>query len=127
MNTTINDTMTADDTMRLEWLYNSTADAKRAPELCIDILVLGPVTIEELAANRANRRGCEYQRALETVLYDLGRISGLGGPVEYEGGFLTIRPEHKRAVLEWLYNYQVDGVIRGFGRFILDNDQEVAS
>ncbi len=127
MNTPINDTMTTEDAKRLEWLYNDTADAKRAPELCIDILVLGPVTIEELAANRSNRRGCEYQRALETVLYDLGRISGLGGPVEYEGGLLTIRPEHKRAVLEWLYNYQVDGVIRGFGRFILDNDQEVAS
>lgn len=125
MNTTINDTMTADDTMRLEWLYNSTADAKRAPELCIDILVLGPLTVEELAVNRADRRGCEHRRALESVLYDLGRISGLGGPVEYEGGFLKFRPEHRRAVWEWLYNDQVDGVIRNFGRLSLDDDGEV--
>lgn len=122
---TENNTMTADDAKRLEWLYNDTADAKRAPELCIDILVLGPLTIEELAVNRANRRGCDHRRALDSVLYDLGRISGLGGPVEYEGGFLKFRPEHRRAVLEWLYNYQVDGVIRSFGRLNFNNDEEV--
>ncbi len=68
---------------------------------------------------------CDHRRALDSVLYDLGRISGLGGPVEYEGGFLKFRPEHRRAVLEWLYNDQMDGVIRSLGRFNFNIDEEV--
>lgn len=119
--TNINDTMTEADAKRLEMLYADITDAKRAPELCIDILVLGPVLLEELVIMRRDRTGCSGEYAQMSVLYDLGRIAGLGGPVEYGGGGFRIRPEHRRAVLEWLYDYQVSGLIRDLGRFTADN------
>lgn len=119
-----NPTMTADDAKRLGWLYDGVADAKTAPELAVWILVLGPVTLDELVAMRQQRAQCEDYYARMSVVYDLGRISGLGGPVEYEGGLFHFNDEHKRAVLEWLYDFQVAGLVRELGRFVPAGGEE---
>lgn len=123
MNTTTN-TMTQADLARLEALYAEAADAKRAPELAVWILVLGPVTLDELVTLRRDRLGCSDDYARMSVMYDLGRISGLGGPVEYGGGLFYFNDEHKRAVLEWLYDFQVAGLVRELGRFVPAGGEE---
>ncbi|UXW85101.1 hypothetical protein NFX31_12865 [Microbacterium azadirachtae] len=115
MNTT--ETMTEGDLSRLEALYEDAADAKRAPELALWVLTLGPVTLDELVTLRRDRLGCSTDYARMSVMYDLGRISGLGGPVEYGGGLFYFNDEHKRAVLEWLYDDQVSALVRDLRQF----------
>lgn len=119
-----NDKMTADDAKRLEVLYSEAADAKRAPELAVWILVLGPVTLDELVTLRRDRLGCSTDYAQMSVMYDLGRISGLGGPVEYGGGLFYFNDEHKRAVLEWAYDSSVSETIARLGRFVPAGGEE---
>lgn len=116
-NDTINSTMTTDDAKRLEALYGEAADAKRAPELALWVLTLGPVTLDELVTLRRDRLGCSDDYARMSVVYDLGRISGLGGPVEYGGGLFYFNDEHKRAVLEWLYDDQVSSLVRDLRQY----------
>ncbi|MEJ1088319.1 hypothetical protein WDU99_08320 [Microbacterium sp. Mu-80] len=121
MNTTnTTETMTQADLVRLEALYEEAADAKRAPELAVWVLALGPIALDELVSLRRDRLGCGIEYARMSVMYDLGRISGLGGPVEYGGGLFYFNDEHKRAVLEWLYNFQVAGLVRELGRFAVE-------
>lgn len=114
-----NSTMTADDAKRLESLYQDVADAKRAPELAVWVLALGPVTIDELVAMRQEATGCGADYARMSVMHDLGRIAGLGGPVECRGELFYFNDEHKRAVLAWVYDFQVAGVVRTLSRFDL--------
>lgn len=118
------DTMTADDARRLESLYSEAADAKRAPELAVWILVLGPVSLDQLVNLREERLGCSTDYARMSVMYDLGRIAGLGGPVEYGGGFFYFNDDHKRAVMEWAYDSQVSETIARLGRFVPAGDDE---
>ena len=119
---TTNTTMTPDDAKRLEWLYRDVADAKRAPELAVWILVLGPVSLDQLVAMRRDQHGYSLYHAQMSVMYDLGRIAGLGGPVEYGGGLFYFKEEHKRAVLEWVYNEQVSSAITSLRRFTAADD-----
>ena len=119
-----NDNMTEADLARLEALYQEAADAKRAPELAVWILVLGPVTLDELVTLRRDRLGCSSDYARMSVMYDLGRISGLGGPVEYGGGLFYFNDEHKRAVLEWAYDSSVSETIARLGRFVPAGGEE---
>lgn len=35
-------------------------------------------------------------------MYDIGRIAGLGGPVEFDGGQLWLNEEHRAAIYAWV-------------------------
>ena len=108
--------MTPDDAKRLVALCSEAADAKRAPELAVWILVLGPVPLDELVTLRRDRLGCSTEYAQMSVMHDLGRIAGLGGPVWYDRGLFYFNDEHKRAVMEWVYDSQVAAVIKQLSR-----------
>ncbi|WP_243227566.1 hypothetical protein [Microbacterium sp. CIAB417] len=116
--------MTEADAKRLDALYSEAADAKRAPELAVWILVLGPVSLGQLVELRRSRLDCTLDYAQMSVMYDLGRIAGLGGPVEYDQGLFYFNDDHKLAVMEWLYDEQVSYAIAKLGRFIPADDDE---
>lgn len=86
-------------------LAKDISDAKRAPEIAA-WLRLGPLYLQELVAMRRERlveRGYADEhgeaRAAESVLYDLGRVAGLGGPVQFDGSQFHL-DESRRAVID---------------------------
>lgn len=81
------------------------ADAKRAPEIPA-WLRLGPLCLQELIGFRRDRlidQGYSTEhvdaRAAESVLYDLGRVGGLGGPVVFDGSQFHL-DESRRVVID---------------------------
>lgn len=93
------------DTRYAEQLAKDIADAKRAPEIAA-WLRLGPLYFQELVGLRRDRlieQGYSSERvearAAESVLYDLGRVGGSGGPVLLEGSQFHL-DENRRAVID---------------------------
>ncbi|MFK3836630.1 hypothetical protein [Microbacterium sp. NPDC087868] len=93
------------DARYAEQLAKDTADAKRAPEIAA-WLRLGPLYLQELVGFRRDRlvnQGHPDERvearAAESVLYDLGRVAGLGGPVQFDGSQFHL-DESRRAVID---------------------------
>lgn len=88
-------------------LARDTRDAKRAPEIAA-WLRDGPLpitTIIELRRLALLKRGMspslvgDYSTA--SVMHDLGRLAGLGGPVVYSQGWLWLNEAYRSAVEGW--------------------------
>ncbi|MCK8608877.1 hypothetical protein [Agromyces sp. C10] len=97
----------ADDRL-MEWLIDDTKDAKRAPEVAA-WLVCGPLPLTEIISMRNERMRSEGASqdhadiyAPASVLYDLGRVAGLAGPVEYVHGMLWLKESHHQVILDWI-------------------------
>lgn len=93
------------DVRYAEQLAKDTADAKRAPEIAA-WLRLGPLYFQDLIGFRRDRlieQGYSTERvearATESVLYELGRVGGLGGPVRFDGSKFHL-DESRRAVVD---------------------------
>ncbi|EYT58585.1 hypothetical protein [Microbacterium sp. UCD-TDU] len=93
------------DARYAEQLAKDTADAKRAPEIAA-WLRLGPLYFQEIVGFRRDRlieQGYSTERvearAAESVLHDLGRVGGQGGPVVFEGSQFHL-DESRRAVID---------------------------
>lgn len=89
-------------------LAKDIADAKRAPEIAA-WLRLGPLYLQELVGLRRDRlieqghpAGAAEARAAESVLYDLGRVGGLGGPVRFDGSQFHLNEERRAAIDAWV-------------------------
>lgn len=92
----------------VEWLIDDTKDAKRAPEVAA-WLVCGPLPLIEIVAMRKDRMRSEGASeehaniyAPASVLYDLGRVAGIAGPVEYLDGMLWLKESHHQVILDWI-------------------------
>lgn len=93
------------DNQYAEQLARDTRDAKRAPEIPA-WLRLGPRHLQELVEFRRERliddgfpEERADSRAVESVLHDLGRVGGLGGPVLFDGSRFYL-DESRRAVID---------------------------
>ncbi|MFG6476386.1 hypothetical protein ACFXP7_08335 [Microbacterium sp. P06] len=91
-----------------EQLARDTRDAKRAPEIAA-WLRLGPLYFQEIIAFRRDRlveqgydEATVTARATESVLHDLGRVGGLGGPVVFDGQTFSLNEERRAAVDAWV-------------------------
>ena len=100
------------DDRLMEWLIDDTKDAKRAPEVAA-WLVCGPLPLAEIIAMRKERMlgdGASPEHAefyaAPSVMYDLGRVAGIAGPVEYENGLMWLKESHHQVVLDWIRQEQ---------------------
>lgn len=100
------------DGQLLTWLIEDTKDAKRAPEIPA-WLVCGPLPLSEIISMRNERLRSEgasqtqadsYSSA--SVLYDLGRVAGHSGPVEYTRGMLRLKDSYQQLILGWIWAEQ---------------------
>ncbi|MEW1991224.1 hypothetical protein [Microbacterium sp. NPDC078849] len=89
-------------------LSKDVADAKRAPEIAA-WLRLGPLPIPEIIGFRRERMiesgMIDYQAdwySTASVMHDLGRIAGVGGPVEYRDGLLWLNESHRDLIDAWV-------------------------
>jgi hypothetical protein len=89
-------------------LANDVRDAKRAPEIAA-WLRLGPLPIPEIIGFRRDRMiesgMIDYQAdwySTASVMHDLGRIAGVGGPVEYRDGLLWLNESHRDVIDAWV-------------------------
>lgn len=96
----------------MEWLIDDTKDAKRAPEVAA-WLVCGPLPLVEIISMRKERMRSEGASeehaniyAPASVLYDLGRVAGIPGPVEYIDGMLWLKEWHHQTILDWIRSEQ---------------------
>jgi len=96
------------DDRLMEWLIDDTKDAKRAPEVAA-WLVCGPLPLIEIIAMRRARMRSEGASeghadvyASASVLYDLGRVAGIAGPVEFVDGMLWLKESHHQVILDWI-------------------------
>ncbi|WP_188756916.1 hypothetical protein [Microbacterium lacticum] len=96
------------DDRLMEWLIDDTKDAKRAPEVAA-WLVCGPLPLAEIISMRKARMtadGASTEHAdiyaSASVLYDLGRVAGIAGPVEYVNGMLWLKESHHQVILDWI-------------------------
>ncbi|MFE7197581.1 hypothetical protein [Microbacterium oxydans] len=93
---------------RAQQLANDVKDAKRALEIAA-WLRLGPLPIPEIIGFRRDRMiasGMTENQAdwysTASVMHDLGRIAGVGGPVEYRDGLLWLNESHRDLIDAWV-------------------------
>ncbi|MEV7826439.1 hypothetical protein [Microbacterium enclense] len=89
-------------------LAADTKDAKRAPEIAA-WLRLGPLMVDDIVEMRRERMlgngmtpVVAQMYSTASVMHDLGRLAGLGGPVEYQGGLLWLNETHRAAIDAWV-------------------------
>ena len=91
-----------------EQLAKDIADAKRAPEIAA-WLRLGPLYFQEIVGFRRDRlieQGYSTERvearAAESVLHDLGRVGGQGGPVVFDGSQFHLDESRRGVIDAWV-------------------------